>query len=402
MRVILNGRDASGCIQFHIYGDEDNDECLRGRYDVIPIDLQFFAENADGEEKTEPATAKKLEDARKEGQVAKSKEIANCLGLLTAFLVLKFWTGQMGTRFIGNFEFVYNRIPEIASLVGGTSPTAGLNNMIRQSMLTIVIILAPIMLIGFMVAFVSDLVQVKWQPTAKPLQPKFSKINPINGFKRIFSVNSLVELVKSLAKILLVVYVVYSYIKDKTGILYILYSVSLTEGVALVGKTVTDLGIRVSAIYVIIALLDFAYQKYKFNKDMKMTKQEIKEEYKNIEGNPEIKSRIRQRMREVSMRRMMQSVPKADVVITNPTHYAIAVQYDTDIAPAPVVLAKGADYLAQRIKDIAKDNEIEIVENKPLARMLYANVEVGEQVPPELYQAVAEVLAFVYHEQGKI
>ncbi len=402
MRVILNGRDASGCIQFHIYGDEDNDECLRGRYDVIPLDLQFFAENADGEEKTEPATAKKLEDARKEGQVAKSKEIANCLGLLTAFLVLKFWTGQMGTRFIGNFEFVYNRIPEITSLVGGTAPTTGLNNMIRQSMLTIVIILAPIMLIGFMVAFVSDLVQVKWQPTAKPLQPKFSKINPINGFKRIFSVNSLVELVKSLAKILLVVYVVYSYIKDKTGILYILYSVSLTEGVALVGKTVTDLGIRVSAIYVIIALLDFAYQKYKFNKDMKMTKQEIKEEYKNIEGNPEIKSKIRQRMREVSMRRMMQSVPKADVVITNPTHYAIAVQYDTDIAPAPVVLAKGADYLAQRIKDIAKDNEIEIVENKPLARMLYANVEVGEQVPPELYQAVAEVLAFVYHEQGKI
>lgn len=155
-------------------------------------------------------------------------------------------------------------------------------------------------------------------------------------------------------------------------------------------------------VYMILALADFAYQKYKFHKDMKMTKQEVKEEYKNQEGNPEIKGKIRQRMREVSQRRMMQSLPQADVVITNPTHYAVAVKYDPDESPAPVVLAKGEDFLAQKIKEVAKEHDIEIVENKPLARMLYANVDIGEQIPPELYQAVAEVLAFVYHAKGRI
>ena len=170
----------------------------------------------------------------------------------------------------------------------------------------------------------------------------------------------------------------------------------------MVGTTVIDLGIRISVVYMIIALADFAYQKYKFKKDMKMTKQEVKEEYKNQEGNPEIKGKIRQRMREVSQRRMMQALPQADVVITNPTHYAVAIQYEPEKYPAPIVIAKGEDFLAQKIKEVAKENEIEIVENKPLARMLYANVEVGAQVPPELYQAVAEVLAFVYHAKGRI
>ena len=152
----------------------------------------------------------------------------------------------------------------------------------------------------------------------------------------------------------------------------------------------------------ILAMADFAYQKYKFHKDMKMTKQEVKEEYKNQEGNPEIKGKIRQKMREVSQRRMMQSLPQADVVITNPTHYAVAIKYDQEEAPAPIVIAKGEDYLAQKIKEVARENNIEIVENKPLARMLYANVDIGAQIPPELYQAVAEVLAFVYHAKGKI
>ena len=154
--------------------------------------------------------------------------------------------------------------------------------------------------------------------------------------------------------------------------------------------------------YMLIALADFIYQKVKFKNDMKMTKQEIKEEFKQQEGDPQIKGKIRQKMREASMRRMMQELPQADVVITNPTHYAVAIKYEPEVADAPVVIAKGEDHLAARIKDVAKENKIEIVENKPLARMLYANVEIGEAVPPELYQAVAEVLAFVYHLQGKI
>ena len=297
---------------------------------------------------------------------------------------------------------VYNRIPVICKLNGGASPMGDISMLLRTVMLRLLIILLPVLLIGFAVAFVSDLFQVKWRPTSKPLQPKFSKLNPLNGIKKIFSAQSLVELVKSVAKILLIALVTYSYIKNKGGLLYALYDMSMMQAVNLIGETVIELGIRISAIYMIIAGADFMYQKYKFKNDMKMTKQEVKEEYKNAEGDPEIKGKIKARMREASQRRMMQAIPKADVVITNPTHYAVAIRYDTEVAPAPIVVAKGSDYLAQKIKQIARENNVEIVEDKPLARMLYANVDVDKQIPPELYQAVAEILAMVYHAQGKV
>ena len=251
-------------------------------------------------------------------------------------------------------------------------------------------------------AFVTNLIQVKWKPTTKPLQPKFNKLSPISGFKRMFSVNSLVELVKSLLKIGLIGYVVYSYLRDNMPPLFLFYDMSLNQGLLQVGQLVIALGIRISLFYMIIALADYIYQRVKFKKDMKMTKQEVKDEYKNQEGDPQIKSKQRQRMQEASRRRMMQQLPQADVVITNPTHYAVAIKYDPELYDAPYVVAKGADYLAQKIKETAKANRIEIVENKPLARMLYANVDIGSVVPPELYQAVAEVLAFVYHLQGKV
>lgn len=308
----------------------------------------------------------------------------------------------MGRQFLESFDMVYARIPDICKLRGGTSPAGDIATLLRIIMLRLLLIILPVFLVGVIVAFVSDLVQVKWHPTTKPLKPKGSKLNPINGFKKIFSAQSLVELVKSIAKIFLIAYVTYSYIKDKQPLLFSLYDMPMMQAVNLIGNTVINLGIRISAIYMIIAALDFAYQKYKFNKDMKMTKQEIKEEYKNSEGDPEIKGKIKQRMREASQRRMMQSVPQADVVITNPTHYAVAVKYDPETAPAPIVVAKGADFVAQKIKEIARENDVQIVEDKPLARMLYANVDIDDQVPPELYQAVAEVLAFVYHAQGKV
>lgn len=310
--------------------------------------------------------------------------------------------GSIGTSFLESFSMVYNRIPVICKLNGGTSPMGDISMLLRTVMLRLLIILLPVLLIGFAVAFVSDLFQVKWRPTSKPLQPKFSKMNPLNGVKKIFSAQSLVELVKSVAKILLIALVTYSYIKNKIGLLYALYDMSMMQAVNLIGETVIELGIRISAIYMIIAGADFMYQKYKFKNDMKMTKQEVKEEYKNAEGDPEIKGKIKARMREASQRRMMQAIPKADVVITNPTHYAVAIRYDTEVAPAPIVVAKGSDYLAQKIKQIARENNVEIVEDKPLARMLYANVDVDKQIPPELYQAVAEILAMVYHAQGKV
>lgn len=369
---------------------------------ILEYNLQFFAKDGPGGEKTEQPTSKKLSDARKEGQVAKSKEIANAFSLLAVFVIMKLYVGEMGFGMMEYFSGVYNQIPDVAQMYDGRISTAALAVLLRGMVLQLVMIIAPVLLVGVIVAIVCDIVQVKWKPTAKPLQPKFSKLNPIKGFGRMFSTSSLVELIKSIAKIGVIGYVAYSYLAGRIGEIFLLYDMGIAQAIGLTGEIVTDLGIRISAVYMIIAFLDFAYQKWKFMQDMKMTKQEVKDEYKNQEGDPQVKGKQKQRMREASMRRMMQQLPEADVVITNPTHYAVAIKYDPDKYDAPYVLAKGQDFLAQRIKEIAKENDIEIVENKPLARMLYANVDIGGLVPPELYQAVAEVLAFVYHLKGKV
>lgn len=368
---------------------------------ILEYNLQFFADGQGGE-KTEPATPKKLNDARKEGQVAKSREIANGLGLLGLFLLLKLWVGTMGTQFLNVFTNFYNRIPDTVTFWYGYMPENDTQIVFREMLIQVLLITAPILVIGVVIAVASDLPQVGWKPTGKPLQPKMSKLSPLSGFKKIFSVNSLVELIKSIAKIGLIAYICYSYLKDEWPILFYLYDMPLMQAVALIGDIVTTLGIRISLVYMIIAAADFIYQKYKFQKDMRMTKQEVKDEYKQQEGDPQVKGKIRGKMREASQRRMMQKLPQADVVITNPTHYAVAIKYDPEVSDAPIVIAKGEDYLAAKIKEAAKENHIEIVENKPLARMLYANVDVGQAIPPELYQAVAEVLAFVYHLQGKV
>lgn len=369
---------------------------------MMELRLQFFAKEGPGGEKTEEPTAKKIEDARKEGQVAKSKEVTNALSLIALFLILKLFVGFVGEEFLELVQGIYGKIPDILVMWNGEVPVGDLNVLLRNSLLCILIVLAPFFITGFIIAFVGDYIQVKWEITAKPLQPKLSKMNPISGMKKIISLNSLMELIKAFLKIGLVGYVVYSTLKDQYNVIYLLFNMQLLPGVLMAGNMAINLGLKCAFVYLIIAGIDFAYQKRKFHKDMMMTKQEIKEEFKQSEGDPQIKSKIKQKMREASQRRMMQDLPKADVVITNPTHLAVAIQYDKEVAEAPVVLAKGQDYIAQKIKEAAKEYKIEIVENKPLARMLYHNVDIGEQIPPELYQAVAEVLAMVYHAQGKI
>lgn len=368
---------------------------------TLRYNLQFFAKDGPGGEKTEPATDKKLRDARKEGQVAKSKEIGNAFGLLALFLALKIFLGYIGEGFLSVFHMVYRQIPEFIKMYNGNLPDTSIRSMVNETMIEILKISLPIFVFGVIVAFLCDVIQVKWSPTAKPLKPKFSKMNPLKGAKKLLSKDSIMELVKSIFKVGIIVYVAYNYLKDHQYKVFLLYDISLNQALSLIGELVIDLGIRISLLYLIIGFGDYFFQKWKFKDDMKMTKQEVKDEYKDQEGNPEIKGKQKARMREASQRRMMQRLPEADVVITNPTHYAVAVKYDSEKYDAPMVLAKGEDFLAQKIKDAAKENNIEIVENKPLARMLYANVEVGEFVPPELYQAVAEVLAFVYHLKGK-
>ena len=370
------------------FGRED----LELNPNLLIFDLQFFA-NDEGGEKTEEATPKKLDDARKEGQVAKSQELATAVTLIALFGSLKVFIGIIGENFSDSFGEYYNTIEEYSR--GPFSKNYAVA-YVNSAMTNILLICLPIFIVAVIFAVLINVVQVKWKPTLKPLMPKFNKINPINGFKRMFSMDKLVELLKSVIKIGLIAYLAYSELYDSAGMVNSFYDMSLTDAIALIGKTVIDFGFRVAIIYLVIGLADYIYQKFKFNKDMRMTKQEIKDEFKQTEGDPKIKGQIRQKMREASQRRMMQQLPEADVVITNPTHLACAIKYDKEEAEAPVLIAKGADYLAQKIKEEAKKNDIPVVENKPLARMLYHNVELGEEIPEELYQMTAEVLAYVY------
>lgn len=368
---------------------------------LLTYDLQRFAKDGPGGEKTEPATAKRLTDARNEGKVAKSREMSSAIELIALFLVLKVFMSFVSENFFQTFLVFYNKIPDVVEeSVGGISLRT-ISILFHEVLITMLKIMLPFLAIGLIVSFVFGIVQVGWKITTKPLEPKLSKFNPINGFKRIFSKDSVFELVKSIVKIGLIVVVAYQCIKGNRNVLFVLYDIPLMQAIILCGNIILDTGLKISLVYLIVGFADWIYQKHKFKEDMKMTKQEVKDEYKNNEGDPQIKGRQRQRMREVSQRRMMQDVPKADVVITNPTHLAVALKYDANEAKAPVVIAKGEDYLAQKIKEKAREFDIEIVENKPLARMLYANVDIGSEIPPELYQAVAEVLAMVYNLKNK-
>ena len=369
---------------------------------IIEYDLQFFAKEGPGGEKTEEPTGKKLDDARKKGQVAKSREISMAVELLAFFILLRVYVDTIGLRFENFFGTVYQQIPSTIKMVDGQVPKSALHAVVSSMLVQTLTIMMPFLIAGVVIALICNILQVGFKVATEPLRPNFGKMNPLQGIQKLFSMQSLFELLKSVAKIVLISYVVYSYFKSEKSSIYLLYDMSLRQGIALMGNLTINMGIRVAAVYMIIALVDFIYQKRKFHTDMMMTKQEVKDEMKESEGDPQIKSKQRQRMREASQRRMMQELPKADVVITNPTHYAVAIQYDQEKYNAPIVLAKGADYLAKKIKEIAKENDVEIVENKPLARMLYANVEIGAVIPPELYKAVAEVLAFVYHLKGKV
>lgn len=370
---------------------------------MIEYDLQFFAKDGPGGEKTEPATAKKLRDARVKGQVAKSHDLTGSVMLLAAFILLKIYISIMGEKMVNGFSNYYNRIGDLTPTAPQIDSLDSFFNAVFDSVITdIIIILLPFLGVAFVLAFVMDLIQVKWRPTTKTMEPKLDKFNPINGVKRFFTVKTLVQLLKSILIIAVCTIVAYNKLKGELGFLFNVYELPLYMVVARTGELILDLAITICVIYLIIGVADYIFEKHKFNEDMKMTKQEVKEEWKNTEGNPEIKGKQRRRMQEASRRRMMQAIPEADVVITNPTHFAVALKYEQNSGKAPIVVAKGEDYLAFKIKEVAKENNVEIVENKPLARMLYYNVDLGMEIPSELYQAVAEVLAFVWKLKNKI
>ena len=366
---------------------------------LLSYNLQLFAKEGVGGEKTEEATPKKLEDARKKGQVAKSQDIVAAVVLLAFFLTLKLFVGWMGNSFMSVYYAQYNGIADIVR-DGFTTNRAAVE--LRNCIIKIIVIGFPITVSSYVLAIVINLWQVKWKISTEPLKPKLNKINPISGFKKIFSMEKIFEFIKSLVKLLILGSVVILNLKKKWGYIVQFYDFTLQQAIEVIGNIIIEIGLEISIWFLIFSFADLFYQKRKFAKDMRMTKQEIKDEYKNTEGDPQIKGKIRQKMREVSRQRMMQAVPEADVVITNPTHLAVAIKYDKEKGSAPVVIAKGADYVAAKIKEIARENDVEIVENKPLARMIYFNVELGDEIPQEMYQMVAEVLAYVYRLKNKL
>ncbi len=362
----------------------------------IRMNLQFFAEGEG--EKTEKATPKKKQDARKKGQVLQSREISSTITLLIVFLSIKL----MGKYMYKQIEtFFHLCVKELALTFEPTSINE-VFHLVGMFLMQLLKIVGPILAIALVISLTASFAQVGSLFTMEPLKPKLNKLNPINGIKRIFSMRGLTELIKSLLKITIVGVVAWKSIRAEENNIVKLMDQELTTAAVYISSTAIDVAIKICAMMVMIAILDYGYQWWQYEKDLKMTKHEVKEEYKEMEGNPEIRQRIKQRQREMSMRRMLTEVPKADVVITNPTHYAVAVRYDAKKASAPVVVAKGQDYMALRIKEIAKENGVETVENKPLAQALYKTVDIGQQVPPELYQAVAEILAFVYRLKGKL
>mgnify|MGYP001230977652 CR=1 FL=1 len=358
----------------------------------LTLDLQFFAG-----EKTEKATPKKREDSRKKGQVLKSQDVTSALVLLSVFLFLFFAGSLMGKQI---FQFFHQSFTEYITISDYTSDDLML--IYIEMLFQAGLIVLPIMIIAVIAAVSANLIQIGFLFTTHPLKFDLKKIDPIKGAKRIFSIRAIVELLKSVLKITFIGSVTFLIVWANLGEVLALSLKTPAETLAAVARLVAIMGIIASFVLLFISILDYFYQKYDYEKNLRMSKQDIKDEYKNMEGDPLIKSRIRQTQKEMATRRMMQEVPEADVVITNPTHYAIALKYEDEEMAAPIVVAKGVDFVAQKIKMIAKEHDVMLVENRPLARAMYDEVEIDEEVPEKFFKAVAEVLAYVYRMKRKI
>lgn len=376
------------------WADKTNSQQPIASNRLFTIDLQLFA---DGEEKTEKATPRKRKKAREKGQVLKSKEINSAILLLAMFLTIKLSSPYIYEQFVAYFDRVFNNYMRMEDLFTMSS----FMKFIIDTIVVFLQIMAPILIVALFAGLFVSYAQVGFLFTLEPLQFKLEKLNPISGFKRLFSAQSLVELLKSIIKIVIAVYIAYLYLKSEVNNIVTLMDMDVLNIFIYVGNIAINVAIAISVALILLSVFDYVFQWWEYEKNLKMTKQEVKEEYKQTEGNPQVKSKIKQKQRQLAASRMMKEIPKADVVITNPTHFAVALKYDPGENPAPLVIAKGQDYIAQRIKEIAKENNVEIVENRELARNLYSSVDIGDPIPEELYQTVAEILAFVYNLKEK-
>lgn len=352
------------------------------------FNLQLFAG-----EKTEDPTAKRMSDAKKKGQTAKSQDLSAAIVILVGFFTLWVCGNNMYKALIQFTSFIFSNMvisTDVESVI----------HLFFEIIVVLTKAMAPIMFAILAAGLALNYYEVGFIFTTEPLSFDLNRLNPINGMGRIFSKRAIMELFKSIAKVVVVGYFVYLYIIDQVIQMPKLIFMDLPSALSSIVDIIFKLAFEISAVLLIIGVIDFMYQKWQHKQELKMSKQDIKDEFKQSEGDPQIKGKIKQKQKQISMQRMMQEVPKADVIVTNPTHYAVALKYEKGMT-APVIVAKGQDFIAQRIKKIAREAHVTIVENKPLARALYLSVEIGDVVPQELYKAVAEVLAYVYRLKKK-
>jgi flagellar biosynthetic protein FlhB len=353
-----------------------------------------MAETA-GQEKTEKATSKKKEEARKKGQVAISKEISSATVLLASIGFFYF----AGSWMFWNLSEVITRVfQNIGTLQFNTINDARVFSL--EIMGKLLAILIPFLLPLAIFGLAANILQVGFKMSSEAIAPKLNKLSPISGIKRLVSIKALVELAKSIMKLLFIGTIAYLLVKSEVEAFPLLIHQEVGQILAFIARVSLKISFFVCLALVVLAVLDFVYQRWQHEKDLKMTKQEVKDEQKQTFGDPKVKSRIRSMQLEMARRRMMEAVPEADVVITNPTHLAIAIKFNAEEMIAPLVLAKGAGHVALRIKEIAGEHQVPLVEDKPLAQALYKMVELGDCIPAELYRAVAEVLAYVYRLKG--
>ncbi len=354
-------------------------------------------DNNSSGERTESATPKKRKDAREQGQVLKSVELITAGSLLVMFAALKALLSMVG----GNVEKMTVGYLDGSRMITGLLDTAGMMGVLQNMIYTFLIIILPVVAIALVVGVGLNVMQVGFFFSTKAMGFKMERLNPAEGFKRMFSSRTAFELMKTFLKVGLVLLILYLGIKNNETAFTMLMTSGIRTAVVQGGNIILNVAMQACGMLAGIAVLDYFFQRRKFEKDLMMTKYEVKMEYKQQEGDPLIKGQIRQKQRQMAMMRMMQNVPEADVVITNPTHFAVALSYKEKDAEAPKVVAKGKDLVAQRIKEIAREHGVEIVENKELAQTIFRYCELGDLIPVSLYQAVAEILAHVFKMKNK-
>ena len=348
------------------------------------------------QEKTERATPYRKRKAREEGRVAKSAELNSAVMICLGFAMMLAVGPHMATQLQLLMGHTMSNAPAIAI----SDPT--FVKVFGDAMLKFFAVVGPVFAILVVVGFAANVAQVGFQITPKALKPKLEKLDVVKGLKQKFSLRTLVTMIRDATKLFIIGFVAYKVVQSEFEGFFLLPDMSVTQLATTVGRQAVWVALKIGAAILILAVLDYAYQKYEFEKSIKMSRQEIKDEYKNTDGNPQIKARVRQIQREAARKRMMADVARADVVLTNPTHLAVALKYDREVMDAPFVLAKGERLVAERIKKIAREHNIPVIEDKPLARALFKMCDIGQVVPETLYRAVAEVLAYVYRLREKV